>query len=521
MSDDLAVPEGTPAPDFRKEQCPHCGEPIWQSRLDEHVTTAHADIPPCTATINSPYDGLLHCVFRAGHAEGHGEYGAWHASTADRPIGRHIWNDSASGATPHQAGPEPADATVCTPIPAATLTQMSEVPPELLTEQQRTRADSFEARAALREALDALIHSGGVPPTEPDVDRWRTTLDEPEGRNPVDQQERAAPVDWQAIANGRERELKQVGEARRRAETDLAWQQSVNSDLRVENQARGEKLARVRELRDTWLRMTLEPGQVRRLLDGITHALDGPKETDATQPAPGFVPAAVPKHIPRTGDPAHTLVVEPYRNDRNQDRWVFRCWGTDGGCDGWLGLGHHSEQSAQRERDRHIAEHHPEEQRASALTATEATETARPWGDLRSTGLLWLINRVAFHPRGAALTIHYDAYIASGWSLARTPGGEPWQFDDATDVSGHTRAEATLAAALNPSTEPTMPDPTPTCTATIDGPHTGRDVPVPCALDAHGEEQQHESAPHGPSKTRLHWTDHHAGATPHAGETTP
>lgn len=41
-----------------------------------------------------------------------------------------------------------------------------------------------------------------------------------------------------------------------------------------------EVIARVRELRDSWLLMTLEPGQVRRLLDGITHALDG------EQPAP-------------------------------------------------------------------------------------------------------------------------------------------------------------------------------------------------------------------------------------------
>lgn len=39
-----------------------------------------------------------------------------------------------------------------------------------------------------------------------------------------------------------------------------------------------KQLAHVRHLRDTWLLMTLEPGQVRRLLDGITTALDEPKE---------------------------------------------------------------------------------------------------------------------------------------------------------------------------------------------------------------------------------------------------
>jgi hypothetical protein len=42
-------------------------------------------------------------------------------------------------------------------------------------------------------------------------------------------------------------------------------------------------IARVRELRDSWLRMTLEPGQVRRLLDGITAALDEPAPAAATQ----------------------------------------------------------------------------------------------------------------------------------------------------------------------------------------------------------------------------------------------
>jgi hypothetical protein len=37
-------------------------------------------------------------------------------------------------------------------------------------------------------------------------------------------------------------------------------------------------LARVRALRDNWLLMTLEPGQVRRLLDQLTHAIDGEQQ---------------------------------------------------------------------------------------------------------------------------------------------------------------------------------------------------------------------------------------------------
>lgn len=65
-------------------------------------------------------------------------------------------------------------------------------------EQQRNRAEFYEAaanrmrdraevagvhaeraQAALREALNALVHNGGVPPTEADVDRWRAALDQP------------------------------------------------------------------------------------------------------------------------------------------------------------------------------------------------------------------------------------------------------------------------------------------------------------------------------------------------------
>jgi hypothetical protein len=63
------------------------------------------------------------------------------------------------------------------------------------------------------------------------------------------------------------------------------------------------------------------------------------------------------------------LVVEPYRDDRNRPRWVFRCWGTDA-CDGALSLDHYNEQSAQRARDRHIGEDHA----TPAPTATQATE---------------------------------------------------------------------------------------------------------------------------------------------------
>ncbi|MEU0950480.1 hypothetical protein ABZ379_48855 [Streptomyces canus] len=76
-------------------------------------------------------------------------------------------------------------------------------------------------------------------------------------------------------------------------------------------------------------------------------------------------------------------------------------------------------------------------------------EEARPFSELRDAGLLWLINRIAFHPRGLALALHFDdAGAAYGWSLMRNDEGEPWQFDVATDADGHARAETTITAAL-------------------------------------------------------------------------
>lgn len=60
-------------------------------------------------------------------------------------------------------------------------------------------------------------------------------------------------------------------------------------------------------------------------------------------------------------EPHNGLVVQPY-TDHGEQKWVFRCWGTDDGCDGWLSLDHYSEQSATRARDRHVTEEHPSEE---------------------------------------------------------------------------------------------------------------------------------------------------------------
>lgn len=52
----------------------------------------------------------------------------------------------------------------------------------------------------------------------------------------------------------------------------------------------------------------------------------------------------------------------------------------------------------------------------------------RPFEDLRTEGLLWLINATVFHPRGYALAMHHDGDgHATGWSLMGD-GSVPWQF---------------------------------------------------------------------------------------------
>ena len=69
----------------------------------------------------------------------------------------------------------------------------------------------------------------------------------------------------------------------------------------------------------------------------------------------------------------------------------------------------------------------------------------RPFEDLRDSGLLWLINRAVFHPRGFALALTItDGGQATGWSLLGD-GSEPWQYGE-VDVENDKfrRAEATL-----------------------------------------------------------------------------
>lgn len=69
-------------------------------------------------------------------------------------------------------------------------------------------------------------------------------------------------------------------------------------------------------------------------------------------------------------------------------------------------------------------------------------EPMRQWGDLRDSGLLWLINRVVFHPRGFALALCMEDGEPAGWRLLGD-GAEVWTFNDEED-DVFARAERTL-----------------------------------------------------------------------------
>ncbi|MFJ5037996.1 hypothetical protein [Streptomyces parvulus] len=125
---------------------------------------------------------------------------------------------------------------------------------------------------------------------------------------------------------------------------------------------------------------------------------------------------------------------------------------------------------------------------------------ARPFEQLRETGLLWLINRVVFHPRGLALALHLDADgLAYGWSLVSNLDGEPWQFDPATDNDGYVRAEKTIQHA-HALTGDDGPEPAARCCVCGGGPvvYEGYRRQPCCAGCAHcgcGQEQCARSRP--------------------------
>lgn len=70
---------------------------------------------------------------------------------------------------------------------------------------------------------------------------------------------------------------------------------------------------------------------------------------------------------------------------------------------------------------------------------------AQPFAKLADSGVLWLVNRVVFHPRGFAIRIHTDeAGDATGWSIDGA-GREPWAFLSEVDDAKFQAVEALLA----------------------------------------------------------------------------
>jgi hypothetical protein len=85
----------------------------------------------------------------------------------------------------------------------------------------------------------------------------------------------------------------------------------------------------------------------------------------------------------------------------------------------------------------------------------------RPISELRDSGLLWLINRTVFHPRGLALALvaAEDGGIA-GWLLTGD-GTEPMWFSPDDEPTLFAQAKATLAEAEHKPRSTDTGDPRP------------------------------------------------------------
>jgi hypothetical protein len=81
------------------------------------------------------------------------------------------------------------------------------------------------------------------------------------------------------------------------------------------------------------------------------------------------------------------------------------------------------------------------------VTEVATMSGERPLSELRDSGLLWFINRVAFHPHGLALAVVTDSTgSVIGWRLTGD-GSEPMWFAPEDEADLYARAHATLAAA--------------------------------------------------------------------------
>lgn len=79
--------------------------------------------------------------------------------------------------------------------------------------------------------------------------------------------------------------------------------------------------------------------------------------------------------------------------------------------------------------------------------AAEDLAEALPLSALHDTGVLWLINRVVFHPRGFALAIDVNRETGevTGWTLLGD-GTEPWRFAEDRDNVQYAAVEAFIEA---------------------------------------------------------------------------
>lgn len=71
--------------------------------------------------------------------------------------------------------------------------------------------------------------------------------------------------------------------------------------------------------------------------------------------------------------------------------------------------------------------------------------SARPIKELSDSGILWLINRVVFHPRGLALALHAEKETGEvvGWNIVGD-GGKVWKFTEVDDDEYFARAKKTI-----------------------------------------------------------------------------
>lgn len=75
------------------------------------------------------------------------------------------------------------------------------------------------------------------------------------------------------------------------------------------------------------------------------------------------------------------------------------------------------------------------------------SNVARPLSELRDSGLLWLINRIVFHPHGLTLAVVTgEGGAIVGWQLIGD-GSEPMWFAPEDEAVLFARAHATLRQA--------------------------------------------------------------------------